>query len=77
MVVVNLRTLEWGRQWYQVALIFSEVVLGRDIHWEIHLGHNMELRKAPLARCGVLLVQNMEMRYEPLVICQVERQDIM
>ena len=44
----------------------------RDIHWEIHLMHNMELREDPLVICQVdnlrvnywesLLVQNLELR---------------
>ena len=44
----------------------------RDIHWDIHLMHNMEPREDPLVICQVdnlrvnywesLLVQNLELR---------------
>ena len=50
----------------------AQVVVERDLRWESHLFHNLELREAPLVRYQVdnlgfqnwesLLVQNMELR---------------
>ena len=43
--------------------MFAQVGLARDIHWESHLGQNLELREASLVICqeGGLLVHNMEL----------------
>ena len=33
MMMANLSTINWGRQWEYVLLMFDQVGVGRDLHW--------------------------------------------
>ena len=63
MIMVNPRNLEWDRQCDQGPMMFPQVGVMRNLHWESHLGQNLELREASLVICqeGGLLVHNMEL----------------
>ena len=40
----KVRTTEWGGYWEQYTMMASQAGVVRDIHWDINLVHNLELR---------------------------------
>ena len=44
----NLRTIEGGRQLYQFTMMFYQVGVVRDLHWESKFSQNMEIREATM-----------------------------
>ena len=75
LLMANLWTPEWGRQWKQATLVFSQVEVVMDFHRESHLVQNMNLGELPLLICheGSLLVHNMELSSALMVRCQLGR----